>query len=150
MEYVYELELCMAKSNRKKKKNLSVLKRGLIFSYCKISRGSSCPIGSAAKKSEDRGIPRRPRSCRNTSTCRAGRKRTYFLSIFVLYGSMEQKGGPKNKPTHLWSINSWQRGQAYTMEKDTLQQWCWKSWTTTYKSMTLERTLSPYTKINPK
>ena len=41
-----------------------------------------------------------------TSTVGAGRKRTYFLSIFVLYRSMEQKREPHNKPTHLWLINS--------------------------------------------
>ena len=30
---------------------------------------------------------------------------------------MEQDRKPRNKPTHLWSINLWQRRQEYTMEK---------------------------------
>ena len=30
---------------------------------------------------------------------------------------MEQTREPKNKPTHLWSINLWQSRQEYTMEK---------------------------------
>ena len=33
------------------------------------------------------------------------------------YGSMEQNREPRNKPTHLWSINLQQRRQEYTMEK---------------------------------
>ena len=31
--------------------------------------------------------------------------------------SMEQDRKPRNKLTHLWSINLWQRRQEYTMEK---------------------------------
>ena len=31
--------------------------------------------------------------------------------------SMEQNSKPRNKPTHLWSINVWQRRQEYIMEK---------------------------------
>ena len=31
--------------------------------------------------------------------------------------SMEQNREPRNKPTHLWSINLWQRRQEYTKEK---------------------------------
>ena len=38
-------------------------------------------------------------------------------------GSMEQNRDPRNKPTHLWSINLQQRRQEYTMEKrQSLQQ----------------------------
>ena len=33
------------------------------------------------------------------------------------YGSMEQNREPRNKPTHLWSINLQQRRQEYTMGK---------------------------------
>ena len=39
------------------------------------------------------------------------------------HGSMEQNTEPRNKPTHLWSINLRQRRQEYTMEKrQSLQQ----------------------------
>ena len=33
------------------------------------------------------------------------------------YRSMEQDRKPRDKPTHVWSPNLWQRGQVYTMEK---------------------------------
>ena len=33
------------------------------------------------------------------------------------YRSMEKHREPRNKPTHLWSINLRQRRQEYTMEK---------------------------------
>ena len=33
------------------------------------------------------------------------------------YRSMEQDRMPRNKPTHLWSINLWESGQQHTMEK---------------------------------
>ena len=33
------------------------------------------------------------------------------------YGLMEQDGKPRNKPTHLWSTNLWQKKQEYIMEK---------------------------------
>ena len=33
------------------------------------------------------------------------------------YRSMEQDRKPKDKPSHLWSPNLWQRRQEYTMEK---------------------------------
>ena len=33
------------------------------------------------------------------------------------YRSMEEDGKPRDKPTHLWSTNLWQRRQGYTMEK---------------------------------
>ena len=32
------------------------------------------------------------------------------------YRLMEQEGKPRNKPTHLWSINLGQRSQDYTMK----------------------------------
>ena len=33
------------------------------------------------------------------------------------YKSMEQDRKPRDKPTHLWSANLWQRRKGYTMEK---------------------------------
>ena len=33
------------------------------------------------------------------------------------YTSMEQDRKPRDKPTHIWSPNLWQRKQEYTMEK---------------------------------
>ena len=33
------------------------------------------------------------------------------------YRPMEQDRKPRDKPTHLWSTNLWQRRQGYTMEK---------------------------------
>ena len=54
----------------------------------------------------------------------------------------------RNKPTHLWSINLWERKHENTMEKKSLfSKWCWASVTATCKSMKLEHALIPWTKV---
>ena len=42
---------------------------------------------------------------------------TTVLAQKQKYRSMEQDRKPRDKPTHLWSTNLWQRRQGYTMEK---------------------------------
>ena len=42
---------------------------------------------------------------------------TVILAQKQTYGSVEQKREPRNKPTHLWTINLRERRQEYTMEK---------------------------------
>ena len=50
-----------------------------------------------------------PQSYSNQNTMVVTQKQTYR--------SMEQNREPRNKPTHLWSINLRQRRQEYTVEK---------------------------------
>ena len=58
---------------------------------------------------------------------------------------MEQDRKPRNKPTHIWSINIQQKWQSYTMDKDNLFN-KYKNWTVTGKRIKLEHLQTPHTK----
>ena len=64
--------------------------------------------------------------------------------------SMEQNRQSRNKPTHLWSINLWQRRQENVMEKrQSRQQMVLRKLDNhMYKTTKLEHSLTSYTKIN--
>ena len=66
------------------------------------------------------------------------------------YGSLGLNREPRNKPTHLQLIFN-KGGKTIQWRKDSLfSEWCWKSWTASYKSTKLEHTITSYTKINSK
>ena len=49
---------------------------------------------------------------------------------------------------HIWSTNTWQWSQEYSVGKSLLNKWCWEKWIFTYKKM--DPYLTPLTKINLK
>ena len=77
-------------------------------------------------------------------------------SMFVtgtknIYRSVEHERKPRDKPTHLWSPNLWQRRQEHQWTKDSFfNKWCWEIWIVTYKRIKLEQFSTSYTKIDSK
>ena len=85
-------------------------------------------------------------------------KRYSYQNIMVLaqkekYKSMKQDRTSRDKRTHLWPPNLWQRMQEYTTEKRQSFQWVVLGKLDShmyYKRMKLECFLTLYTKINSK
>ena len=64
---------------------------------------------------------------------------------------MERNREPRNKPHTYGKLIFDKGGKNIQWEKDILfSKWSWKSWTATCKSMKLNYTLTPNTKINSK
>ena len=62
---------------------------------------------------------------------------------------MEQNREPRNKPHTYGQLTYSKRGRNIQWRKNSLfNKWCLKSWTVTCKSMKLEQSLMPYSKIN--
>ena len=74
--------------------------------------------------------------------------------VYVLkqtYRSMEQNIDSRHKSRHLGQLIFSKGGRIIKSEKDNLfSKWCWQNWTAVCKSMKLEQTLTPCTKMNLK
>ena len=66
------------------------------------------------------------------------------------YGSMEQNTAPRNKPTHPWSVFNKGGKKKQRKTSGIFSKRCWENWTASCKSVKLEHTLTPHTKINSK
>ena len=81
--------------------------------------------------------------CSNQSSMILAQKQTY--------GSMEQNREPRKKPTHYSQLIFDKGCENLKQRKDSLlKKLCQESWRAACKSMKLEHTLTPYTKINSK
>ena len=62
---------------------------------------------------------------------------------------IEQNREPQNKPTYLCQLIFDKGGKNIQLSKDNLfSKLCWENWTAASKSMKLEHSLTPHTKIN--